>query len=226
MRTAWIGTALLALGCGETPECENPGPLESCPAGDGACYNISLEGHWSAQAQGVALPKNAHFTVLVGSVHNESRAVWRQGELSSPGVEEVAETGKLSRFRAEHQAARDRGDTASLVCGDRIGARGVVHTSVVVPKSRPFLSVLSMVAPSSDWFVGVDSLPLLADDGSFKESVQVWLLMNDAGTERDDKAFSLKNEAQSPPEPISENHDQIFSPGAPPLALLSLERVR
>jgi hypothetical protein len=226
VRAICIGLAVCSLACGETPECENPGPVESCPYDEAACYNITFTGHWTATAQGGALPAGAHFTVLAGSVHRVDTSVWRLGQVASPGVEQIAETGQLARFLEEHADARARGDAASLVCGDRIGPTGTVHTSVVVPKSRPHISVISMVAPSSDWFVGVDSLSLLDDGGAFKDSIQVWLRLNDAGTERDDRAFSLANAAMQPAEPILDQHDQVFAPGARPLALLTLARVR
>ena len=46
------------------------------------------------------------------------------------------------------------------------------------------VSVIAMIAPSPDWFVGVDSIELCGDDGEWKDSVPVISLPAwDAGTD-------------------------------------------
>ena len=46
----------------------------------------------------------------------------------------------------------------------------------------PLVTHVSMIAPSPDWFVGVNSLSLL-EGGSFMSSVVIQLFAYDAGTD-------------------------------------------
>ena len=45
------------------------------------------------------------------------------------------------------------------------------------------VSVIAMIAPSPDWFVGVDSVELCGSDGKWKDSVSSMLPPWDAGTD-------------------------------------------
>ena len=59
------------------------------------------------------------------------------------------------------------------------------------------VSIISMLAPSPDWFVGIDSVDL-CDNGKWRESVNVTMLPPwDSGTE-DGTGFSLSNAATNP----------------------------
>ena len=54
------------------------------------------------------------------------------------------------------------------------------------------VSIITMLAPSPDWFIGIDSLDL-CNNGTWRESMNVTMLPPwDAGTE-DGTAFSLNN---------------------------------
>ena len=85
----------------------------------------------------------------------------------------------------------------------------------VVP-SHPYVTLVSMLAPSPDWFVGVSGLSLLDEDGAWKESETVMLLLYDAGTD-DGATFTSGNADSDPAQPISrlssESGDTDFTAG-------------
>ena len=67
----------------------------------------------------------------------------------------------------------------------------------MVTTDHPRVTLLSMVAPSPDWFVGVSGLSLLDAQGDWLASHSVDLFPYDAGTEEGTE-FSLSNAATSP----------------------------
>ncbi len=52
-----------------------------------------------------------------------------------------------------------------------------------INKDYPLVTLVSMVAPSPDWFVGVAGLDLRGTDGEFVQSLLVPLVVYDAGTD-------------------------------------------
>jgi hypothetical protein len=218
--------ALSAMGCEAT--CDNPGPALTCDAPTGgACYTIFVEGQWSEQRQALAPPEDAHFTVLYGAAHSRDYRMWKTGALASEGVEAVAEEGDIGPLQDEVEARLEDGTAGDVICGSRTDPTGTTATSVVVSFRHRYLSMVSMIAPSSDWFVGVRDLDLYdTTQRDWREAHTVPLRLYDAGTERDDSPFDLDNDDQQPAEPIAERHQQVFFDTSRALGTLHFKRVR
>ena len=73
---------------------------------------------------------------------------------------------------------------------------GYNSTKIMVQSMYSMVSLISMIAPSPDWFVGVDSYDLCGTNG-WKEKVTMDLLPWDAGTENG-LTYSLNNPATTP----------------------------
>ena len=73
-----------------------------------------------------------------------------------------------------------------------------ITLEVIVSEDYPLVSIVSMIAPSPDWIVGVDAMNLIVD-GDFVASKEVDLYAYDAGTEGGDTAgnFSIDNDETS-----------------------------
>ena len=69
--------------------------------------------------------------------------------------------------------------------------------TVTLTTGHPLVTLVTMIAPSPDWFVGVSGLSLLDSGGAWLSSHEVDLHPWDAGTENGD-GFSLSNPATSP----------------------------
>ena len=119
-----------------------------------ATYQVTFEGKFtaSALASGVSVPSGEHFTTLIGAVHNGSVTFWSSGGTASAGVEAVAELGTTGTFKSEINANIN----AATVFEQSIASGGTATATVdiVVTTDHPRLTLLSMVAPSPDWFVG------------------------------------------------------------------------
>ena len=77
---------------------------------------------------------------------------------------------------------------------------GAVTVTLVVSQDCPLVSVVSMIAPSPDWFVGVSGLSLL-ENGAWIEQRVVELFPYDAGTDSG-SSYASPNEPTGSPEVI------------------------
>ncbi|MCE2543136.1 MAG: spondin domain-containing protein [Acidobacteria bacterium] len=160
-----------------------------------ATYEVTFQGTWTTASTPGGVVGGAHFTTLIGAVHNNGVTFWRSGERATPGVELVAETGGTSRFMSEIEA----GSLAVAVIRQGIGQGGTSRATftVEVTDDHPLVTLLSMIGPSPDWFVGVSGLSLQDDSGHWVERQVLDLYPYDAGTEEGDE-FSLNNPPTQP----------------------------
>lgn len=155
-----------------------------------ASYRVTFEGTWTPAATPGGLPGGAHFSSLIGAVHNDGVAFWRPGEMASPGIESMAEIGGTSRLRQEIEASGHA--DAVLRKSPGSGPTPVADLDFEVTRDFPLVTLVTMIAPSPDWFVGVSGLSLLDDRGQWHSRLEVDLFPYDAGTE-DGERFSLSN---------------------------------
>jgi hypothetical protein len=209
---------VLASSCGDDVTSINP-------EGD-ATYRITFQADWNEADHG-AVPGNAHFTTLIGLTHNNSVSLFQTGSLASPGVEEVAETGGTSVVSSEIDALIDAGNGFSkLVAGVSGGPSGSGSTEFTVSEDRPYLSAVSMIAPSPDWFVGISNFKLY-DNGVWVSDEIFDIGMYDAGTE-DGDIFSLNNPDTDPQENIAvldETNASVLANGTPGIASIGTVRI-
>ena len=158
---------------------------------------ILIEGKWttSATAAGVPVLSGAHFSPLIGAVHNGRVTFWSSGGTASAGIESMAELGGTSALKSEINA----NPNALAVVEQSIASGGTATATVevAVTAAHPLVTLVTMVAPRLDWFVGVSGLSLLDAQGEWLLQHQVDLFPYDAGTEEGTK-LSLSNPATSP----------------------------
>ena len=176
-------------------------PTESdpvAPVRSAATYSVTFQGTWTTTVTSGGLPSGAHFTTLIGGVHNAEVTFLREGGMASAGVESMAELGRTSTLASEVQAAQPNALSVLQGSGGNIGpASSSTISTVTLTTDHPRVTLLSMVAPSPDWFVGVSGLSLLDGQGDWLASRSVDLYPWDAGTE-EGAEFSLSNAATSP----------------------------
>ena len=185
-----------------------------------ATYTVTFQGNWTTDSTPGGVVGGAHFTTLVGAVHNGMVTFWESGGTATSGVESVAELGATGTFESEVRAA---GANASLV-RETIGSSPTVTATfdIEVTTDRPLFTLLSMIGPSPDWFVGVSGLSLLNAQGQWWSSREVDLFPYDAGT-KDGTEFQLGGNDTSPRGTIT----SIRGTGKfsnEPMAMLSFER--
>ena len=161
-------------------------------------YEVRMDATWSASTHPGGSSGGAHFSPLIGAVHNEQVELWAVGELASLGIERMAELGVTSTLRNEVLAL---GSDASVISGPGLGAPDVATFQFSVTDAHPRVSLVTMVAPSPDWFVGVSGLDLGDGMGGWQPSVVVDLFAYDAGTDSG-TGFTSPNNPSNPHVPI------------------------
>ncbi|MFG0318805.1 MAG: spondin domain-containing protein, partial [Planctomycetota bacterium JB042] len=194
------------------------------PATDAAEYRVTFLASWSATTHPTDFPTgSAHFSGLVGATHDAQVSFWAPGQLASPGIESMAETGSKSLLLGEVAAAFAAGSVESALSGGGIGpSPGSVAMTFSVSQSHPRVTLVSMIAPSPDWFVGVHDLDLFAG-GDWVDLLAVPLAPYDAGTD-DGPTFLSPNADTNPARPIAEITGHPFT-GTPPLGRFLFERI-
>lgn len=150
-----------------------------------ARYQVVFQATWSQLTHPADWPANAHWSGIVGGTHNDQVHFWREGETASEGIRLMAERGQQATLLAEiAPAIRNQTAHLSLAGGGISTSPGSVALNFPQPMRRdfPLVTLVSMIAPSPDWFVGVDSLSLLAD-GEWVPKLTVDVYGYDAGTD-------------------------------------------
>ena len=80
--------------------------------------------------------------------------------MATPGMERMAEVGSRTTLQSEFQTAISAGTAQSVILGGGIGSPGSTTTSFETSSAFPLVTLVTMIAPSPDWFVGVSGLNL------------------------------------------------------------------
>ncbi|MCA8956926.1 MAG: spondin domain-containing protein [Planctomycetes bacterium] len=156
----------------------------SLPAQNGsAIYEVTFTSTWSQATHPVDFPSGAHYSPLIGATHDASTVFWMPGGLATAGIETMAETGGTGPLTAEINAAIQNGGAERIVSGSGLNSPGSITVRFTAFPSHPKLSIVTMVAPSPDWFVGLNGADLLDKNGSWIESASFPATAWDAGTD-------------------------------------------
>lgn len=174
---------------------------------EGASYSITFDSNWSQATHphsSGSLPAGAHWSPLVGAIHNEQVSFFEMGAVASQGIENIAETGSFTVFNNEvNNAIAD--DTAQefLNFGDLDSDLGQITGSIEVNLDFHYLSLISMIAPSPDWIVAASNISLLDDTSNWIENdIVINLYAYDAGTDNG-ADYTSGNSDTNPAQPIS-----------------------
>jgi len=204
------------------------GTLPIVPATGGAAtptarYEVRFDATWSAASHPISFPANAHWSSLIGGTHDASVHFWNAGELATQGIQDMAERGLTSPLDLEVEAAITTGHAGEVIRGGGIAVSpGTVATTFEVTQSFPLVTLVTMIAPSPDWFVGVSSLSLLQGD-EWIGLVHVPLFAWDAGTDSG-TSYTSPNQPTNPHVPIAPNGAAPFANGTP-LGIFTFTRV-
>ena len=161
---------------------------------------------WDADSHGnrPPFPSGAHFSRVAGAAHAEEVSFWSAGGIATPGIESMAETGSVSTLCREIEAEADRGGSGPCLMSAEASFQspGSVSFSFEADAERPSLTLVSMIAPSPDWFVGVNGIRLLEEDGCWRERIELELVGYDAGTDSG-ATFTARDADVTPHEPIA-----------------------
>jgi hypothetical protein len=179
-----------------------PAPTPAPPAASQtARYRVTFQSTWTRSSHPVDFPSNAHFSPLVGGTHDARVRFWSEGNPASAGIRDMAERGRTSPLDSEVQSAIAAGTAARVLIGGAIDSTpGGVTLDFDVDQTHSLVTLVSMVAPSPDWFVGVSALPLF-ENGAWMDQRRVDLVPWDAGTDSG-ATFTSPDSVTTPPQPV------------------------
>jgi hypothetical protein len=190
-------------------------------------YDVVFSATWSAATHPTDFPGSAHWSGLVGGLHDNRAEFWRPGATASVGMQNMAELGAKTQLLTEVTTAIAAGTANRMLSGGGIsGGSGSVTLRFQVDRTHPLVTLVTMVAPSPDWFAGVRGLPLI-ENGEWVQSKTVALYPWDTGTDSG-TTFNSVNQVTSPRGVIT----RIVTPPlaadgyAPPMGTFTFTRVR
>lgn len=145
-------------------------------------YTVTFHATWSSATHSggtLGIPTNPHFSPPIGGTHSSSQLFWQPGATASNGIEQMAERGDPFPFAAEIEAT---GLSANILGIGPLDSPGTMIMTFSTSAATPLVTLVTMLAPSPDWFVGVHGLSL-AEGGTFVQEKTVSLLVYDAGTD-------------------------------------------
>ena len=151
--------------------CETP-----CFATGTAVYFVKLTTNWVDPEP----PSMALFSPVTVASHSTCSVLWRNLVYATQGVQTVSETGNRSFLLEEIMQLG--GHVGNVLEGPHVDPTGVVSGLVEVDQYHPVISMISMMAPSPDWFIGVDSVPMCSPEG-WVQSATYRLFPWDSGTD-------------------------------------------
>jgi outer membrane biosynthesis protein TonB len=203
-----------------------PPPVPT-PEPSTARYLVIFESTWSAASHPTDFPASAHYSGLIGGTHNGAATFWREGGLATEGIRRMAERGSKSPLDAEVNSAINAGTAQHLLSGPSLGT-SPASTSMEfeISDAFPLVTLVTMVAPSPDWFAGVSGLSLRSN-GRWVDEIRVDLYAFDAGTDSGTSYGSADLET-APRQPIARlaGYPVSANGGVAPFGTFTFRRIR
>jgi hypothetical protein len=196
-----------------TPEPE-PNPIAS------ATYKIEFIADWSEQTHPSNYPSGAHFSPLVAYSHNDSEdsMIFIVGQPPTPGVEQIAETGGTTILNQEIDKLINSDLAFKKTRGKVFNSPGIDSAELEFTEVYSYITFVSMIAPSPDWFVS-QTINLLKEEG-WIDNIDIDLITYDAGSDSGE-TFTTQDIDTQPKEPV-----QVFTEDLQLLGRLVVTRIR
>lgn len=173
-----------------------------------AKYRVTLENFWGVTDFPQEFPEDAHLSLIGGATHNAAVSFWNEGEVASRGIEDMAEAGLIDKLLFDEVAPAIEKDTADSMIAVREytdpninGVPGLKVFYIEMNIQWPLVSLVTMLGPSPDWFVGVSGLSMLNDE-QWTTQLSVDLPLYDGGSKSDITPI-MGGPDIIPPNPIS-----------------------
>jgi hypothetical protein len=127
------------------------------------------------------LTQGLYFTPIAAVTHSPDNSLFEVGEEASPEIQAMAEGGSLGGLTAI--AAAIGADVLAEPSAGPLGPSAKVSGSFMTTQGNTVLSVVAMVLPSNDGFIGLDNWIIPTEVGTYT----IFLNAYDAGTEANDE---------------------------------------
>ena len=151
-RRMFLAPAVAALALAAAP----------ASAADDATYTMTWTPMWTMKSHPFEYPKagvltGPHMSGIIGASHDGSFMLFKEGMMPTMGLERLSEEGKHSPLDAEIKSAIGSKKAGMLFESDAIKdfSKSTMVT-VKVDRMHSMVGAVAMIAPSPDWFAGLD----------------------------------------------------------------------
>ena len=129
------------------------------------------------------LTRGSWFTPFLVTAHNDSARLFSSGQAASANLQAMAEGGDISGLAAD--AAAINATSVENPAGGLLGPGASTSTSLDTDGApdNTRLSILAMILPSNDGFMGLNAVEIPTEPGTYTYNVNAY----DAGTEGNDE---------------------------------------
>jgi len=172
-------------------------------AQDNATYKVTFDAAWSRTTHPYQFPFDARWSPVAGITHDAATSMFETGSIATQGIVNMSQTGSRDPLNDELQAIIDGGGAETLINAlTRVNpSPDTISFTFDITSSHPYVSMVSMIAPSPDWFVAVRGLNLF-EGGAWVESTVVNFVSYDSGSDSG-VTFASPNQDTQPREGIS-----------------------
>ena len=200
----------------QSPQSSENGSIEEADTQDvpvveaalSASYSIKFDATWSSSSHPDNYVSSAHFSPFVAYSYNGTiqGRIFTSDSVATPGMEEMAETGKTGILEEEINQIIEANDVLNYIKAERIDSPGQTEATLEFTQEFSKFIFVSMIAPSPDWFVAAEAD--LFVDGQWIDQIVLELISFDAGTDSGD-SLTAENFDTNPKQPISLFDDSL-----------------
>ena len=119
---------------------------------------------------------------MVVAGHKSTYTLWRTGLPLGTGATDVATEGKTTVLKTELTALKTAGSVADYcTLGSVTSVDGTSNCTLTLNGDASYISSIAMLAPSPDWFIGLDSKNLCDGTSWITAGKEVVLYAYDGG---------------------------------------------
>lgn len=130
------------------------------------------------------LTHGIHYTPILISAHNQETMLFKTGEQASAALQAMAEGGDISGLSEMLMSAN--ADIVENPAAGLLAPTMSTTTSLDTTDGNMYLSIVSMMLPTNDGFIGLDSWMIPTEPGTYT----IMLNAYDAGTEANDEIIN------------------------------------
>jgi len=175
--------------------------VSNLPVGVPVSYECDFINRWTSSRHPNQFPGSGHWSTPLMASHNKRYTMWSDMQVSSAGVEKVAEKGALGSLTKELAAAGFMVNDVASSSGSFFPSGGDFASTPIqglldMDNSHRLISSITKIEPSPDWFSGLNSYSPVMND-RWLSSFNVYSYPWDAGSE-DGSSYSGSNLATDP----------------------------
>jgi len=130
------------------------------------------------------LTKGIYFTPLLVAAHSSDAKMYTAGESASPALQKMAEGGDISALVTALDSAG--AESVENPAGGLLAPGATSMTTLTPQSGNDHLSIVAMMLPTNDGFVGLNNVMIPTAPGTYKYALNA----HDAGTEANDEIIN------------------------------------